>query len=154
MSFVAIHESKCPLHVKDLKAIRRSGRSFRSAWNTSVHGEERHSLNPCLRDRTLAPGIMKLFFFRLKDDYSGFDETDFSTRIAPAARETRGCGRQAKEVVPGCCGDEFLSSLACSERIMNSGVRRSLGAALPRRALSFARVVLSFLLSIPLFCLQ
>jgi len=48
---------------------------------------EEYSLNPCLPDSTSTRG-MKQFFFRLKDDYSGFNETDFSTGTAklPAQR--------------------------------------------------------------------
>lgn len=68
---------------------------------------------------------MKLFFFRLKDDYSGFDETDFSVRI-PAARRRETGGRRRRCRV---ASDGFLSSLL--ERIMNSGVRRSLGSRAP-----------------------
>ncbi|EFN74587.1 hypothetical protein EAG_11110 [Camponotus floridanus] len=50
------------------------------------------------------------------DDYSGFDETDFSVRI-PAARRRETGGRRRRCRV---ASDGFLSSLL--ERIMNSGV--------------------------------
>lgn len=81
---------------------------------------------------------MKLFFFRLKDDYSGFDETDFSARIPAARRRKTAGGRRRRCRV---ASDGFLSSLL--ERIMNSGVRRSLGnraspTGYPSRVLLFS----------------
>jgi len=71
------------------------------------HGE--HLLNPCLRDGTSTRG-MKQFFFRLKDDYSGFDETDFSTRTD---RACEAAGGKQRKVVPRdrYYDDRFLSSL-------------------------------------------
>ena len=54
---------------------------------------EEYSLNPCLSDSTSTRG-MKQFFFRLKDDYSGFNETNFSMRTAKLpAHEAAGGGR-------------------------------------------------------------
>jgi len=40
------------------------------------------ALNPCLRDGTSSRGNEIIFLSTAKDDYSGFDETDFSTRTA------------------------------------------------------------------------
>lgn len=63
---------------------------------------------PARRYRLLSARVMKLFFFRLKDDYSRFDETNFSTWTARARART--ASGKAKEMVP----DGFLSSLAWS----------------------------------------